>query len=114
MSARKSSPRTKRRLFAAASLLPVLAMGACGADYRNRYDSVTSSAGNAAAHNKVVHTADPWPRAAADNRIGGNGQRVDAVTKRYLAGPAAAAASSAPATAAAPGADQAPPSPNAQ
>jgi hypothetical protein len=35
----------------------------------------------------VVHTTDPWPPAAANTRIVGNGQRVDTITKRYLAGP---------------------------
>ena len=64
----------------------MLALGAC-ADYLNHEDTVTSSAGNAVAHNIVVHTTDPWPPAAANTRITGNGQRVDKVTKRYLAGP---------------------------
>jgi hypothetical protein len=64
----------------------MLALGAC-ADYLNHGDTVTSSAGNAVAHNIVVHTADPWPPAAANTRIAGNGERVDKVTKKYLAGP---------------------------
>jgi hypothetical protein len=84
MSARKLSS-AKRRLVLGVSLLPVLALGAC-ADYLNHNDSITSSTGDANAHNKVVHIADPWPRAAANNRIGGSGQRVDIVTKRYLSG----------------------------
>jgi hypothetical protein len=74
-------------------ILPVLALGAC-ADYLNHGDTVTSSAGNAVAHNMVVHTADPWPPAAADTRIAGNGQRVDTVTKKYLAGPTIATTTS--------------------
>src|SRR3954452_14220603 len=95
MSARKSSS-VKRRLVLGVSLLPVLALGAC-ADYLNHNDSVSSSAGDANAHNKVIHIADPWPRAAANNRIGGNGQRVDIATKRYLAGGSAASSNLAPA-----------------
>jgi hypothetical protein len=63
----------------------VLALGAC-ADYLKHSDTVTAAAGDALAHNKVIHISDPWPRAAANTRIGGNGQRVDKVTKRYLTG----------------------------
>jgi hypothetical protein len=85
MSARKSSPRIKR-LGIAASLLPMLLLAGC-ADYLNHDDGVRTSAGNAGAYNKVVHIADPWPPYSADNRIPGQGQRVDVVTKRYLAGP---------------------------
>lgn len=83
MSARKSS--STKRLLAAAGILPMLALGAC-ADYLGRDDTVTASAGDALAHNKVVHIADPWPRAAANTHIGGNGQRVDRITKQYVRG----------------------------
>jgi hypothetical protein len=85
MSAKRSSS-AKRRLALAGSLLPLLAAGGC-ADYLNHNDTVTAAAGNAVAHNMVVHTTDPWPPAAANTRIVGNGQRVDTITKRYLAGP---------------------------
>jgi hypothetical protein len=70
----------------------MFALGAC-ADYAKHGDTITASAGDALAHNKVVHTADPWPRASGDNRITDNGQRVDKVTKRYLNGPASSSAS---------------------
>ncbi len=92
MPLRKSSS-LKFSLVAWAGLLPVLALGAC-ADYVKRSDTITASAGDAIAHNKVVHIDDPWPRASADTRITGNGQRVDKVTKRYLAGPSSAAPTS--------------------
>ena len=65
----------------------MLVLGAC-ADYLNHHETVTASAGNSVAHNKVVHITDPWPRAAANTRITGNGRRVDRVTKEYLTGPA--------------------------
>lgn len=100
MPARKSSS-AKRRLVFGASLLPMLVLGAC-ADYLNHNDTITSSAGDANAHNKVIHIADPWPRAAANSRIGGNGQRVDVVTKRYLSGTGGPSSSSAPASSGAP------------
>jgi len=63
----------------------MLALGAC-TDYVQHSDTITASAGDAIAHNKVVHISDPWPRASAETRITGNGQRVDRVTKRYLRG----------------------------
>ncbi|GEO18762.1 hypothetical protein [Microvirga aerophila] len=56
-------------------------------------DTITPSAGDAVAHNKVVHIADPWPPAASNTRITGNGQRVDIVTRRYLTGSGGAATS---------------------
>lgn len=52
----------------------------------NHNDTVTVSVGDAQAHNKVVHITDPWPRAASNTQITGNGQRVDRITKRYLSG----------------------------
>lgn len=84
MSARKSSS-AKRSLVLGASLLPTLMLGAC-ADYAKQRDTITTSAGDAIAHNKVVHIIDPWPRVASNTRILGNGQRVDRVTKQYLTG----------------------------
>jgi hypothetical protein len=63
----------------------VLSLGAC-ADYLKHSDTITSSAGDALAHNKVVHITDPWPPHASNTRIVGNGQRVDRITKQYLTG----------------------------
>ncbi|WP_134500862.1 pilus assembly protein [Microvirga pakistanensis] len=88
MSARKSS-NAKIPLITCAGLLPMLALGAC-ADYVKHRDTITSAAGDAQAHNMVVHIDDPWPRSSGNTRITGNGQQVDRVTKRYLSGPAAA------------------------
>lgn len=84
MSAKKLS-NAKRLLAIATGLLPVLALGACS-DYLQHSDTVTSAAGDAQAFNKTIHIADPWPRAAANTRITGNGQRVDNVMERYLSG----------------------------
>jgi hypothetical protein len=92
MSARKSSS-LKVSLFACTGFLPVLVLGAC-ADYVKRSDTITASAGDAVAHNKVVHIDDPWPRVALDTRITRSGQRVDKVTKTYINGPAAASPTS--------------------
>ena len=89
MPLRRSSSH-KVSLIACAGLLPVLALGAC-ADYIKHSDTITASAGDAIAYNKVVHIDDPWPRVASDTRISRNGQRVDKVTKSYINGTAAAA-----------------------
>lgn len=86
MPLRKSSS-LKFSLIACAGLLPVLALGAC-TDYAKRSNTITASAGDAIAHNKVVQIDDPWPRVASDTRITRNGQRVDKVTKAYINGPA--------------------------
>jgi hypothetical protein len=84
VSARKSSS-TNHPIAVAPALLLVLSLGAC-ADYLKHSDTITSSAGDALAHNKVVHITDPWPPHASNTRIGGNGQRVDRITKQYLTG----------------------------
>lgn len=95
MSAKKSS--SVERLNLGIALLPLLLVGGC-ADYLSHQDNVTSAAGDAVAFNKTVHIADPWPQASRNTRIGGTGQRVDVVTKRYLAGPPVAPSSSGGAT----------------
>ena len=92
MPARKS-PNLKLFLFVWAGFLPMLALGAC-TDYVKHSDSITASAGDAIAHNKVVQIGDPWPRASANTSITGNGKRVDTVTKRYLSGGANSAPTS--------------------
>jgi hypothetical protein len=110
MSARKSS-NAKRRLVAGAVLLLVLSLGAC-ADYLKHSDTITSSAGDALAHNKVVHITDPWPPHASNTRIGGNGQRVDRITKQYLTGSAGGTGTPGTVVNISPGSDSAsPPSP---
>lgn len=103
MSARKSSS-TKRLLVAAAGILPMLVLAAC-ADYLGHDDTITASAGDALAHNKVVHIEDPWPRAAANTRIAGNGQRVDRITKQYIRGGTGNTNGSGPAISISPGQD---------
>jgi hypothetical protein len=90
MSARKSSS-ARRRLAAGAALLPLLALAAC-ADYLKHSDTLTPAAGDAKAWNSVVHTTDPWPPHAANTRIGGHGERVDRIARRYLTGGADPAA----------------------
>jgi hypothetical protein len=69
-------------------LLPISVLGGC-ADYLERRDTVTLGAGDAQNWNKVVHTADPWPRYVMDTDIPGDGQRTAVVIQRYSTGPGA-------------------------
>ena len=61
------------------------------ADYLNRYDTVTLAAGDTQKHNMLLQTADPFNPAAKNNHIPTSGARTDAVMKRYLIPPPAAA-----------------------
>ncbi len=67
-------------LAVAAAALPVLADPY---DYRDRRDTLTSSAGNAQASNIAVHTVDPWPRHARNSRINLDGRRAGLAITRY-------------------------------
>jgi hypothetical protein len=51
--------------------------------YFQRKNSVTLSAGNAAAVNSATHTIDPWPRYVGNTRIPGNGERMAGAVERY-------------------------------
>lgn len=91
MQPRKSSNRSLI-LSAMVCLLPISVLGGC-ADYLERRDTVTLGAGDAQDWNKVVHTADPWPRYVMDTHIPGDGQRTAVVIQRYSTGPGGAEAS---------------------
>ena len=67
-------------LAVSAAALPVLADPY---DYRDRRDTITSSAGNANASNIAVHTVDPWPRHAKNPRIHLDGRRAGIAITRY-------------------------------
>jgi hypothetical protein len=75
------------RLFCKALLCSVLAsaLGGC-VDYLKRSDTVSLSAGETQAWNKIVHVADPWPPYVMDTRIQGDGQRTAGVIQRYSTG----------------------------
>jgi hypothetical protein len=53
------------------------------AQYVNRSDTITLSAGNAKDVNAATHVIDPWPRNVKDRRIPGNGQRMVGAVQRY-------------------------------
>jgi len=60
------------------------------AQYVNRSDTITLSAGNAKDINATTHTIDPWPRRVANRRIPGNGERMTHAIGNYRGGPPAA------------------------
>jgi hypothetical protein len=78
-------PRSNRgfRPAIAAALLMAALLGACSDIYYDRREGVRFQAGNAVAANAAVQTIDPWPAAAANREIPGNGQRVQGAIERY-------------------------------
>ena len=73
----------------ALSLLLLAGVGAGGAsadeEYLARRDSITPGVGNAAAHNRAVHTINPWPRYVGNDRINVDGRRIQLGMRRYQA-----------------------------
>ena len=72
-----------------ASLLALLLACPNGAaadeDYFARRDSIAAGAGNSLAHNRAVHTINPWPWYVANDRINIDGRRIQLGMKRYQA-----------------------------
>ena len=79
-------PRSDRPFLAgtiAPALLMAALLGACSDIYYDRREGVSFQAGNAVASNVAVETVDPWPTAAANRKIAGNGQLVQGAIERY-------------------------------
>jgi hypothetical protein len=53
------------------------------AQYVQRTDKITLSAGNAEAANTAIQVIDPWPRYVYNTRIPGDGQRMAEAVERY-------------------------------
>ncbi|MCC2113165.1 MAG: hypothetical protein KDJ16_14110 [Hyphomicrobiales bacterium] len=83
----------RRRIFTVAAVLgaALLVVGCAEDDYLGYQETLTVGAGNASAANRAIHTIDPWPRAAANQHIPGNGPRLETVMETYEAGPVAEA-----------------------
>ena len=72
------------------ALVLLLLAGAGGAsasddEYLARRDSITPGVGNAPAHNRAVHTINPWPRYVGNDRINIDGRRIQLGMRRYQA-----------------------------
>lgn len=72
-------------LVALAVVVCALALTACGPgnDYLARRDTIWLGAGEAVAHNRAVHTIDPWPVYAKDTNLSADGKRMLVGVKRY-------------------------------
>jgi len=65
-------------------LIAALALGACRqSEYLDRRDTIRLGAGDAAAHNRAVHTIDPWPVHAKNKDLPADGKRMMVGIKRY-------------------------------
>jgi hypothetical protein len=53
------------------------------AQYLQRSDTITLSAGNAKDINAATHVIDPWPRYVRNRRIPANGERMVGAVQRY-------------------------------
>ena len=53
--------------------------------YTSRRDTIRLGAGDAMAHNRAVHTIDPWPVHAKNTRIDADGKRMLIAAERYQA-----------------------------
>jgi hypothetical protein len=73
------------RTVAAIALLCTTVAG-CSDTYFDRRDSVSLSAGDAIATNKVTQVIDPWPVYSGNTRIAYSGQRTQAGMDRYNRG----------------------------
>jgi hypothetical protein len=84
MTATNNAPVISRIALA---LLLLAGAGGASADeeYLARRDSITPGAGNAAAHNRAVHTINPWPRYVGNDRINVDGRRIQLGMRRYQA-----------------------------
>jgi hypothetical protein len=82
-----SSTRSGLKAMLCAAL--ATSLGGC-VDYLKRSDTVSLSAGETQAWNRVVHVADPWPPYVMDTHIPGDGRRTSGVIQRYSTGNAGA------------------------
>src|SRR5215472_18808840 len=75
------------RVITRMALALLLLAGAGGAsadeEYLARRDSITPGVGNAMAHNRAVHTINPWPRYVGNDRINVDGRRIQLGMRRY-------------------------------
>ncbi|MEO1199333.1 MAG: pilus assembly protein [Pseudomonadota bacterium] len=67
--------------FITVVLFGTLAAGC--SEYLDRRDTLTLSAGNAQAANRMAHVADPWQRHAFDTDIDGDGKRLVEAVETY-------------------------------
>lgn len=72
-----------RAVALAAPLAAVMLAGCRDNQYLDRRDTIRLGAGDAVAHNRAVHTVDPWPVYSKDRNIAVDGKRMMVGIKRY-------------------------------
>jgi hypothetical protein len=72
-------PKGNRTLL----LLTAVALVSGCADYMNHRDTITFGVGNAVEANKGIHIQDPFPRAAQNTRIPGDGKVIYRAIRTY-------------------------------
>jgi hypothetical protein len=58
-------------------------LGACSDIYLDRRESISFSAGDAVATNRVLQMVDPWPPHSANKNIAFNGEKMQTAVERY-------------------------------
>jgi len=76
---------TAKRVCVTALILSTGLLTACRDtnQYLGRRDTIKLGAGDAMAHNRAVHTIDPWPAHSKDTDIPMDGKRAMVGIKRY-------------------------------
>lgn len=85
MSLSRTRARSRLLIVGGLVLATTSTAGCREGQYLARRDSVTYSAGEAMAHNRAIHTVDPWPRYAKDTRHRTDGKRMMIGIGRYQA-----------------------------
>lgn len=73
----------KNKLLYSVSFGALLSVTGCQQEYYDRYDGVTTHAGNQLAVNEALMVEDPWKRKAYDTNIEGDGKRQADIVKKY-------------------------------
>ena len=79
----RSNTKTCTLLLVGATVL-----AGCSDIYYDRRETISPSAGDAMASNRVTHMVDPWPRSSANRNIAFNGEVMQRAVERYRDGDA--------------------------
>ncbi len=77
----RSNTKACAFLLAAATVL-----AGCSDIYYDRRETISPSAGDAMASNRVTHMVDPWPPSSANRNIAFNGEVMQRAVERYRDG----------------------------
>jgi hypothetical protein len=77
--------KIKARVIAPVLACGILAAG-CSDIYFDRRETISPSAGDAVAVNKVTQMVDPWPASSANKNIAFNGEKMQTAVERYRQG----------------------------